>query len=207
MAGLIGKKLGMSQIFDEKGRVIPVTLVLAGPCQVVQVKTETKDGYTAIQLGFEEQKKTSRVKKPLQGHFKKHNTKNYRYLREFQFSPDMTIATGDIFDVELFKVHEIIKVTGTSKGKGFAGVMKRYKFSGFEQTHGVHESFRGPGSVGQCAQPSRIFKGQKMPGHMGSERVSVKNLKIVKIDKENNIIMISGAIPGAKNSIVYISRG
>ena len=203
---LIGKKLGMSQIFDENGKIIPVTLVQAGPCFVVQKKTTDKDGYTSVQLGFEEMKE-KKVKKPGIGHFKKHNSKYYRYLKEFRlFDGDKDINQGEMLDVDVFQQNQIIKVTGISKGKGFAGVMKRHNFSGFEQSHGVHESFRGPGSIGQCAQPSRVFKGLKMAGHLGCEKVSVKNLKIIKIDKENNLLMVKGAIPGHRNCIVYLSK-
>lgn len=205
MIGLIGKKLGMTQIFDANGKVVPVTLVQAGPCQVVQRKTEEKDGYTAIQLGYEEVKE-KKVSKPRLGHFKKHNTKLYRYLKEFRYFGDDEGLKADVFDVNIFKQNEIINVSSISKGKGFQGGMKRHGFSGFEQTHGVHESFRGPGSIGQCAQPSRVFKGQKMAGHMGNANVTVKNLKIVKIDTERNIIMVKGAIPGHINSIVYLTR-
>ena len=203
---LIGKKLGMSQIFDDNGKVIPVTLVKAGPCFVVQKKTIEKDGYTAVQLGFEEVSE-KKVNKPRIGMFKKHNSKYYRYLKEFRLiDGDNEVNAGETLDVNVFQMNQIVKVTGISKGKGFAGVMKRHNFSGFEQTHGVHESFRGPGSIGQCAQPSRVFKGLKMAGHLGNERVSVKNLKIVKIDKENNLLMVKGAIPGHRNSIIYLSK-
>lgn len=205
MVGLIGKKVGMTQVFDENGKVIPVTLVKAGPCTVVQRKTVDNDGYASIQLGFEEVAER-KIKKPQLGHFKKHNCKNYRYLREFRVLKGEEIFQGDVLDVNIFQVNEIIKVIGQSKGKGFQGGMKRHGFAGFEQTHGVHESFRGPGSIGQCAQPSRVFKGVKMAGHLGSERVTVKNLKIVKVDKENNLIMIKGAIPGHINSVVYLSK-
>ena len=205
MIGLIGKKIGMSQIFDENGRVIPVTLVKAGPCTVVQKKTIDTDGYISIQLGFSEVPER-KVKKPQRGHFKKHNSQVFRHLKEFRILDTDEIEAGSVLDVDIFKPNEIIKVTGTSKGKGFAGVMKRHNFSGFEQTHGVHESFRGPGSIGQCAQPSRVFKGVKMAGQMGNVRVTVRNLKIVKIDKENNLVMVRGAIPGHNNSIVYLSK-
>jgi len=205
MVGLIGKKIGMTQVFDENGKVIPVTLIQAGPCSVVQKKVVETDGYTAVQLGFEEVV-AKKVKKPLQGHFKKHESKLFRHLKEFRTAEDDQINGGDVLSVDIFKPNEIIKVTGTSKGKGFTGVMKRHKFAGFEQSHGVHESFRGPGSIGQCAQPSRVFKGLKMAGHLGNERVTVKSIKIVKIDLENNLLMLKGAIPGHRNSIVYLTR-
>ncbi|MCL1826647.1 MAG: 50S ribosomal protein L3 [Candidatus Cloacimonetes bacterium] len=205
MIGLIGKKLGMSQIFEPSGRVIPVTLVQAGPCTVVQKKTIETDGYTSIQVGYEEVAE-KRVRKPQRGHFKKHESKCYRHLKEFRIGQEQEYTQGQVIDVQIFKQNEIIKVIGTSKGKGFQGGMKRHGFHGFEQSHGVHESFRGPGSVGQCAQPSRIFKGQKMAGHMGVQRVTVKNLKVIKIDTERNIIMVKGAIPGHNNSIVILSK-
>ena len=205
MVGLIGKKLGMTQVFDENGKVIPVTLVQAGPCPVVQKKTVDKDGYTSIQLGFEEIPER-KVSKPRLGHFKKYNSKYFRYLREFRVDANDENLQNDVFDVNIFQANEIIKVIGTSKGKGFQGGMKRHGFAGFEQTHGVHESFRGPGSIGQCAQPSRVFKGVKMAGQMGNGRVTVKNLKIVKIDTERNLVMVKGAIPGHINSIVYLSK-
>ena len=205
MVGLIGKKIGMTQVFDENGKVIPVTLVQAGPCTVVQRKTVDNDGYASIQLGFEEIPER-KVKKPQLGHYKKHNSKLYRHLKEFRVQKGEEIFQGDVLDVEIFQANEIIKVIGTSKGKGFQGGMKRHGFAGFEQSHGVHESFRGPGSIGQCAQPARVFKGVKMAGHMGCGRVTVKNLKIIKVDKENNLVMVKGAIPGHNNSIVILSK-
>ncbi|MCL2064189.1 MAG: 50S ribosomal protein L3 [Candidatus Cloacimonetes bacterium] len=205
MVGLIGKKIGMSQIFDGNGKVIPVTLVQAGPCTVVQRKAVEADGYTSIQLGFEEIPER-KVAKPQRGHFKKHNLKYFRHLKEFKISESDEVNTGDIFDVNIFQLNEIIKVTGISKGKGFQGVVKRHGFAGFIHSHGTHESFRGPGSIGQCAQPSRVFKGMKMAGHMGSDQVTVKNLRVIKIDTERNILLVKGAIPGARNSIVYLSK-
>jgi large subunit ribosomal protein L3 len=205
MIGLIGKKLGMSQIFDTNGKVIPVTLVRVGPCTVVQKKGIDTDGYTSVQLGYEEisEKKAA---EPQQGHFKKNNVKCFKHLKEFRLSNNDTINTGDVFDVEIFKENEMIKITGTSKGKGFQGVIKRHGFAQAIKTHGVHESFRGGGAIGQCAQPSRVFKGQKMSGHMGNEKVTVKNLRVVKIDTENNLVMVKGAVPGSRNSIVYLSK-
>ncbi len=205
MLGIIGKKLGMTQIFDNQGKVIPVTVILVGPCTVVQKKTMEKDGYKAIQLGFEEIAER-KVKKPVLGHFKKHNVPNFRYLREFRIDEIEDFNEGQVLKADLFSQNEIIKVIGTSKGSGFAGVMKRHNFQGFQQSHGVHESFRGPGSIGQCAQPARVFKGMKMAGHKGVDRITVKNLKIVRIDLEKNIVMIKGAIPGHRNSIVYLSK-
>ncbi|PID30091.1 MAG: 50S ribosomal protein L3 [Candidatus Cloacimonadota bacterium] len=205
MIGLIGKKIGMTQIFDQNGKVTPVTVIQAGPCRVVQRKTEESDGYNAVQLGFEEVPE-KRLKKPQINHFKKHKSPGFRYLKEFRLSVYMDIEEDEVFDAEMFVEHELVTVTGTSKGRGFAGVMKRHGFGGFEQSHGVHESYRGPGSIGQCATPSRVHKGKKMAGHMGVDRVTVKNLEVVKVDKERNLVMIKGAVPGHRNSIVYLRK-
>lgn len=205
MLGLIGKKLGMTQIFDNQGKVIPVTVIQVGPCTVVQKKTMEKDGYKAIQLGFEEIAER-KVKKPVLGHFKKHNVQNFRYLREFRIEEIDEFNEGQVLSADVFSQNEVIKVIGTSKGRGFTGTIKRHNFHGFQQSHGVHESFRGPGSIGQCAQPARVFKGMKMAGHKGVDRITVKNLKVVRIDLEKNIVMIKGAIPGHRNSIVYLSK-
>ena len=205
MIGLIGKKIGMTQIFNHNGDLIPVTVIKAGPCRVIQRKNEARDGYDAVQLGYEEKadKKTS---KPLKGHFKKHDSVNYRYLREFRLKLYKDIHEGEVFDVSMFEANELLAVTGTSKGKGFTGVMKRHGFRGFKASHGVHESYRGPGSIGQCATPSRVHKGKKLPGHKGVERVTVKNLKVIKVDLENNLIMITGAVPGHRNSVVTLKK-
>jgi len=205
MFGLIGKKIAMTQIFDANGKVIPVTVLEMGPCVVVQKKTVETDGYNAIQLGFEEIAER-KVKKPVLGHFKKRNSKAYRYLREFRIDTIEEFNEGQILDLGLFQENEIVNIVGTSKGRGFAGVMKRHNFSGFEQSHGVHESFRGGGSIGQCAQPSRVLKGVKMAGHFGVDRVTVKNLKIVKVDKERNLVMVKGAVPGHRNGLVLMSK-
>ncbi|HPM01321.1 MAG: 50S ribosomal protein L3 [Candidatus Cloacimonetes bacterium] len=205
MFGLIGKKIAMTQIFDQNGKVIPVTVLQMGPCVVVQKKTVATDGYNAIQLGFEEIAER-KVKKPVLGHFKKRNSKAYRYLREFRIDEIEEFNEGQVLDLGLFQENEIVNIIGTSKGRGYAGVMKRHNFRGFEQSHGVHESFRGGGSIGQCAQPSRVLKGVKMAGHMGVDRITVKNLKIVKVDKERNLVMIKGAIPGHRNGLVLMSK-
>lgn len=205
MFGLIGKKIAMTQIFDQNGKVIPVTVLQMGPCVVVQKKTVATDGYNAIQLGFEEIAER-KVKKPVLGHFKKRNSKAYRYLREFRIDSIEDFNEGQVLDLGLFQENEIVNIIGTSKGRGYAGVMKRHNFRGFEQSHGVHESFRGGGSIGQCAQPSRVLKGVKMAGHMGVDRITVKNLKIVKVDKERNLVMIKGAIPGHRNGLVLMSK-
>jgi large subunit ribosomal protein L3 len=203
MIGLIGKKIGMTQIFDENGNVVPVTVIQAGPCRVIHRKSKEKHGYEAIQIGFEEVDE-KKVSKPMLGHFKKHNSPAYKYLREFRLKLYTDVKEGEVFDVSMFEEHELLKITGTSKGKGFQGVMKRHNFHGFKATHGVHESYRGPGSIGQCATPARVFKGKKLPGHQGVDKVSVLNLQVVKVDVEKNLVMVKGAVPGHRNSIVRL---
>jgi len=205
MIGLIGKKIGMTQIFDEKGNVIPVTVIQAGPCRVIHRKNKEKHGYDSVQLGFEEVDE-KKVSKPMMGHFKKHNSPAYKYLKEFRLKMYKDINEGEIFDVSMFEEHELLKITGTSKGKGFQGVMKRHNFHGFKATHGVHESYRGPGSIGQCATPARVFKGKKLPGHQGVDKISVLNLQVVKVDVEKNLVMVKGAVPGHRNSIVRLRK-
>jgi large subunit ribosomal protein L3 len=205
MVGLIGKKIGMSQVFDKNGNLIPVTVIQAGPCYVVYRKTKEKDGYDAIQLGFEKIKE-KHVNKPMKGHFDKHKSPYYRYLKEFRLKIYKDIQEDEELDISMFQEDELLKITGTSKGKGFQGVMRRHKFSGFKATHGVHESFRGPGSIGQCATPSRVYKGKKLPGHMGNAQVSVKNLRVIRIDQERGLLLVKGAVPGYRNSIVYIGK-
>ncbi|MBC8526989.1 MAG: 50S ribosomal protein L3 [Candidatus Cloacimonetes bacterium] len=207
MLGLIGKKIGMTRAFYESGDSIPVTLIQAGPCTVTQLKSIDTDGYITIQLGFNEVK-DNKLNKPLLGHFKKNKLNSFKFLKEFKVENKVLkkYKSGSVLNTSIFKVNEIVKVTGTSKGKGFAGVMKRHKFHGKNMTHGTHESFRGGGSIGQCATPSRVFRGKKMSGHMGNQTVTVKNLTIFKIDKERNLIFIKGAIPGHRNSIVTIRK-
>ncbi|MFO7895353.1 MAG: 50S ribosomal protein L3 [Candidatus Cloacimonadales bacterium] len=205
MIGLIGKKLGMTQIFDNNGKVIPVTVIKATPNRVVMRKNMERDGYDAVQLGFEtiEERK---VTKPLLGHFKKHGSPAYRYLKEFRLKMYKDIEEGEILDVNMFVEHEMLKVSGTSIGKGFQGVMKRHNFRGFKASHGVHESYRGPGSIGQCATPARVHKGKKLPGHAGHQTVSVKNLQVIKVDAENSLVMVKGAVPGHRNSILILRK-
>jgi large subunit ribosomal protein L3 len=204
MKFILGQKLGMSQIFNEKGEVIPVTLIEAGPCYVTQIKTKEKDGYCAIQIGFLKAKK---VKKPLAGHFKKARVENLRYLREFKNKEpkidDRELKLGDKIDASLFKEGEKVKISGISKGKGFAGAVKRWGFSGRPATHGTKHEERTVGSVGSSF-PQRVIKGKKMPGRMGSKRVTIKNLEIVKIDKENNILAVKGAVPGKRGALLEI---
>ncbi len=205
MIGLIGKKIGMTQVFGKNGERVPVTVIQAGPCRVVSRKTEEIHGYDAVLLGYEDivEKKLT---KPVIGQFKKHNSPFFRYVKEFRLSQYKDIEEGELFDVSMFVENEMLKVTSTSKGKGFQGVMKRHGFHGFKATHGVHESYRGPGSIGQCATPARVFKGKKLPGHTGMQKVSVKNLRVVKVDLERNLVMLKGAVPGHRNSLVRLRK-
>lgn len=201
--GLIGKKIGMTQLFDENGKVIPVTVVEAGPCTVVQKKTIENDGYEAIQVGFGDVK-VQRVNKPMAGHFKKADVAPKKVLKEFRLENTTDVNVGDILKADVFAVGDRVDVVGTSKGKGTAGVIKRWNFSRLKETHGTGPVHRHGGSLG-VIDPARIFKGKKMAGHLGTEKVTVQNLDIVKVDVENNLIAIKGAIPGPKNGIVVIA--
>lgn len=202
--GLIGKKIGMTQIFDEAGKVIPVTVVEAGPCAVTQIKTMENDGYEAIQVGFGDIK-VSRVNKPMKGHFDKADVAPKKTLKEFRLDSIEGIEVGNILKADIFEVGETVDVKGTSKGHGTAGVVKRWNFAVMRRTHGTGPNHRHPGSIGACSSPSRVFKGKKMAGHYGHETVTVQNLTIAKIDAENNLIAIKGAIPGPKGGIVVIA--
>jgi len=203
---LIGKKIGMTQVFEkEGGELVPVTVVQAGPCRVVQVKSEKTDGYNAVQLGFEEEKKASRMQKPKAGHCKKKDVPLYRHLGEVRLEDIAEIEAGMELKADLFSAGDTVNVTGISKGKGFAGVIKRHGFSGGPMSHGSR-FHRGGGSIGFCARPNKIFKGKKMPGHMGVDRVTVKNLSVVEVLSDQNILLIKGAVPGAKNGIIRIRK-
>jgi large subunit ribosomal protein L3 len=202
MALLIGKKIGMTQLFEDSGRVTPVTVIEAGPCPVVQVKTPDKEGYAAIQIGFVDAK-DSRTTSPLKGHFKKAGVKPQRILRELRVDDSSEYNVGDAIDVKAFEGVEKVHVTGRSKGRGFTGTVKRHNFKIGRRTHGS-KSHREPGAVGACATPARIFKGKRMPGRMGGVTHTVKNLSVVQIDPENNLIFIKGAVPGANNEVVFI---
>ena len=202
--GLIGKKIGMTQIFDEAGNVIPVTVVEAGPCTVTQIKTVENDGYQAVQVGFGDVK-VSRVNKPMKGHFAKADVAPKKTLKEFRLESIDGIEVGNILKADTFEVGEIVDVKGTSKGHGTAGAIKRWNFSRLRMTHGTGPNHRHAGSLGACSSPSRVFKGKKMAGHYGHETVTVQNLKIAKVDAENNLIAIKGAIPGPKGGIVVIA--
>jgi large subunit ribosomal protein L3 len=199
---LIGKKLGMTQVFDEKGNVVPVTVIEAGPCPVVFLKTQEIDGYEAVQLGFGDIR-VKKVTKPMAGHFKRQGVAPKKTLREFKLEKDVKV--GDILKADLFESGEKVDVVGTSKGKGTAGVVKRWHFSKLKESHGSGPVGRHGGSIGACSSPSRVYKGKKMAGRLGHERVTVQNLTVMKVDAEHNILAIKGAIPGPKGGIVLVS--
>ncbi len=202
--GLIGKKLGMTSIFMPDGRCLPVTVIQAGPCVVTQIKTEANDGYNALQLGFGE-KKASRTTKPLQGHFQKSGDHLYANLREVAVDNPADYALGQTLGMDTFKVGEHVDVVGKIKGRGFSGVMKRHGFSGGKKTHGSH-SHRVPGSIGCSAWPAKVIKGKKMPGHYGNARETTRNLEIVDIRPEENLILVKGSIPGHRQALVMIKK-
>ena len=204
MPGLIGKKIGMSSIFSEEGKNIPCTILEVGPCKVTQIKTEEVDGYNAIQLGFSEQKE-SRVSKAALGHFKKADSAPLRKLVEFPV--DSEVVLGDEVSVGIFEEGDYVTVAGTSKGKGFQGVVKRYNFKGVgDATHGQHNRLRAPGSIGAASYPARVFKGMRMAGQMGNERVKIENLQVLKVLADKNMIVVKGAVPGANNSYITIDK-
>jgi large subunit ribosomal protein L3 len=205
MPGLIGKKIGMTSVFSEEGKNIPCTILEVGPCKVTQIKTEEVDGYTAIQLGFAEQKE-SRVSKAALGHFKKADSTPLKKLVEF--SADFSeVALGDTINVEMFEEGDFVAVVGTSKGKGFQGVVKRHNFRGVgDATHGQHNRLRAPGSIGAASYPARVFKGMRMAGQMGNARVKVENLQVLKVLADKNMIVVKGAVPGANNSYITIEK-
>lgn len=202
---LIGKKLGMTRYFMEEGRSVPVTLVKTGPCVVVQKKTVDRDGYEAIQVGFDVQEKEHRVSKPLRGHFTKSGAKFYRHLRELRVDKADEFEIGQEIKADIFSIGEIVSVSGNTKGRGFAGVFKRWGFSGGKDTHGTR-SHRVPGSIGSNTTPGRVFKGKKMPGRLGFERRTIKNLIVVDVRPEMDVIAIRGAIPGSRNTILEITK-
>ena len=203
--GLIGKKIGMTQQFDDNGNAIPVTIIQVGPCAVIQKKTEKKDGYSALQLGFVEKSPKRRPNKTDEGHFEKAGLPPTKVLREFMCDAKDEVKEGDHFSVEIFQVGEKVDVVGTSKGKGFAGVIKRWGFHGGKGSHGSM-FHRAPGSIGCSADPSRVLKGKKLPGQMGDERVTVKNLSVIETDKEQNLLVVKGAVPGAKGGYLLIRK-
>ncbi len=202
--GLIGKKLGMSSIFSENGKYLPVTVLQVGPCVVTHIKTKDSDGYDAIQLGFG-QRKESRIRKPLKGHLEKSGVKSVAILKELEVDNVEDYSLGQVIRADLFKVGEKVDVTGKTKGRGFQGVIKRHGFSGGRKTHGS-KSHRIPGSIGCSAWPSKVIKGKKLPGHYGDARKTVKNLEIVDIRPEENLILLKGAVPGSKSGFVIVKK-
>lgn len=200
---IIGKKLGMTQIFDDKGNAVPVTVIEAGPCNVVMKKTVENDGYEAVQLGFGDIK-VQRVSKPLAGHFKKADTAPKKTLKEFRLDDMSAMNPGDTIKADIFASGEKVDVTGTSKGKGTAGSIKRWGFARLKESHGTGPVARHAGSLGACSDPSRVYKGKKLAGHLGCERVTIQNLDVIKVDAENNLIAVKGAVPGPKGGIVLI---
>lgn len=205
MKGMIGKKVGMTQVFDEQGNVVPVTVIEAGPCYVTQVRTDEKDGYIAVQLGFNETK-PSRITKGQMGHLQKNNIPALRYLREFRVEGDagVDVEEGSQITVDVFEQGELVDVIGVSKGRGYAGTIKRHGFNRGPKTHGQSDRERSPGSIGMCATPGRTLKGQRMAGRMGNDRVTIQNLEVAVIDPEKNLLAVKGSIPGAKGGIVMI---
>jgi large subunit ribosomal protein L3 len=202
--GLLGRKIGMTQVFMQDGVLVPCTVIEVGPCQVVQVRTQERDGYEAVQIGF--QPKTRGTNKPLRGHFAKHNVQPLRYLREFKATGEQALSTGDVLTVDVLKEGERVDVAGITKGRGFSGVVKRYGFRGNPGAHGTHETFRGPGSVGSAAHPSHTPKGKRLAGHYGVDRKMVRNLLVVRIDRDRNLLLVKGAVPGSRNGLVEVRR-
>lgn len=201
ISGIVGKKLGMSQIFTDNGKAEAVTAIEAGPCTVIQVKTKDKEKYDAVQLGFGEAK---RVNSPQRGHL--NELGQFRYLREFRVDDTEGIQVGDKVDVSLFEVGDLVDVTGISKSKGFAGVVKRHHFAGGPKTHGQSDRHRHPGSIGASATPSRVFKGMRMAGHMGNDRVTARHLEVFQADPERNLLLVKGAVPGSRNGLLLIKK-
>lgn len=202
--GILGKKIGMTQIFAEDGRLIPVTVVEAGPCSVVQKKTVENDGYSAVQLGFGD-KKEKNTNKPMKGHFQKAGVSIKRYLKEFKFDNADEMNVGDEIKVDMFEAGDVLDVTGTSKGHGYAGTVKRWGTHRGPMSHGSHYH-RGPGSLGACSSPSRVYKGKKLPGHYGVDKVTIQNLDLVKVDAERNLLLIRGSVPGPKGGLLIIKN-
>jgi large subunit ribosomal protein L3 len=205
MEGIIGKKIGMTRIFDQEGEAIPVTVIQAGPCPVIQVKTEEKDGYSAVQVGFGEKRKKL-VTLPLLGHFDKAKVEPKRILKEIRTDGAEEFKAGQELKVDIFSVGDKVRVTGLSKGLGFQGGVRRHKFRGGPKTHGQSDRLRAPGSIGSSSYPSRVYKGQRMPGRMGRDKVTIKNLEVVGVDSERDLLLLKGAVPGKKNSYLTIRK-
>jgi large subunit ribosomal protein L3 len=203
--GIIGRKVGMTQIFEDSGEAIPVTVIQAGPCPIVQLKTQEKDGYQAVQLGFGKQKE-SRINKPKRGHFAKAGIDSAFVLREFRVQSLDDVSVGSIVDASVFSEGELVDVTGTSKGRGFTGVVKRWKFAGGKKSHGGEQDLRRPGSIGASATPSRVFKGKRMPGRYGAKRHTIQNLPVIQADPERNLLVVKGAVPGPPKGLLLIRK-
>ncbi len=204
VAGILGEKVGMTRTFSKNGDSIPVTVILAGPCQIIQKKNIEKDGYNAVQLGFKEVNE-KKISKPITGHLKKYKVKSLKHIREFKVDDPGKYSSGTEVKVDIFKEGDKVDIIGISKGKGFAGAIKRHNFSGGPKTHGQKEYFRSVGSIG-ATDPARVFKGQKLPGHMGTDRVTIKNIEVVKVDLERNLILVKGSVPGAKGAMLVINK-
>ena len=205
MRGLLGEKIGMSRVFNGHGEVIPVTILNVGPCVVTQVKTFEKDGYQAVQIGYG-YKKEKHLTNPLMGHFKKSSSKPSRVLAEFDIVPGFDYVLGSVFHVGLFNQGDFVRVSGSSKGRGFTGVIKRHNFSRQKKTHGTGHTERAPGSIGQASDPSRVFPGMRMAGRHGNVKVTIENLEVVDVDRENNHLILKGSVPGSKGSIVTVEK-
>ena len=199
--GILGRKIGMTQVFDDAGHAVPVTVVEAGPCRVAQIKTPERDGYTAIQLAFGTPK---RLTKPLEGHLSKAGVDTARFVVELRMDDAADYEAGAEIKADVFEAGEMVDVIGVTKGKGFAGVMKRHNFKGLSATHGTERKHRSPGAIGACATPARVFRGTRMPGHLGHQRVTTLNLKIIKADPERNVLLIRGAVPGPRGGLVMV---
>jgi large subunit ribosomal protein L3 len=204
ISGLLGRKLGMTQVFMPDGALIACTVIEVGPCSVIQIRTRERDGYEAVQVAF--LPRSRGMNKPLRGHFTKHNAQPHRHLREFKATGEKTFSAGEPLTVEVFKEGEHVDVAGTTKGRGFAGVVKRYGFAGNPGAHGTHETFRGPGSVGSAAHPSHTPKGKRLAGHYGVDRKTVRNLMVVRVDKDRNLLLVRGAIPGSRGGLIEVRK-
>lgn len=205
MSGMLGKKIGMTRIFDETGNAVPVTVVKAGPCYITQLKTEETDGYSAVQVGFDE-KKEKNTTQPILGHLSKAGAPPVRILKEFPLDVTEELKAGDVLNADYFEEGDVVKVTGLGKGRGFTGVIKRHNFSGGRGSHGQSSMQRAPGSVGQSSYPSKVFKGMKMAGRKGGNRVSIKGLQVMRVDAESNLLFIKGSVPGSRNSFIEIVK-
>lgn len=203
--GIIGRKIGMTQVFEESGKVVPVTVIEAGPCPIVQLKTQERDGYQAVQLGFGKRKE-NRTNRPRQGHFAKANVEPTRVLREFRVKSLADVSVGNVVDASVFSEGELVDVSGTSKGHGFTGVVKRWRFGGGKKSHGGEQDLRRPGSIGASATPSRVFKGKRMAGRHGAKRHTVQNLPVIQADAERNLLVVKGAVPGPTNGLLLIRK-